>query len=406
MRATPRTERALRVWDFKYGEAAMGDVMREIDRAFEAKHPGVRVDHSALSDVDDDMVLAAALAANAGPDVVMVHSGAELRVFESHFLPLDEAFAPYADRILPGALEACRGSDGRVMAVPLTVQGFGWYYNKRLFAAAGLDAELPPHRWEDFLAACGTLGAAGILPIAWGNNPPHGSDWLRRSFASTFYSDEELKGLFASPAFADDDRFIRITLLIRELRDRGYLDSAGAFRDHIRDASALFRSGKAAMYFGLLSDIANWKEFSDALGPADLGFFASVDHPSAARPGRLCLQGAGIVYSVLASSPDKDLATEYALSYLENGAAELFVRRVGALVPLKDARYPLIEYPVLAAILGAMKTSADDPELHYPDLSVKEALFRYDELFYDTREIGIESYRDALRAAAEGFARP
>lgn len=391
----------LRVWDFKYGEPAMGDLMREIDRAFEARHPSVRIEHRALSDVDDDLVLAAAVAANAAPDIAMVHSGPELFALENHFVALDAYLGDLAAEIRPAALDACRGSDGALRALPLTSQGFGWYYNKRLFAAAGLDPRRAPDTWDALLAACDRLTAAGILPIAWGNNPPHGTDWLRRGLFSAYLPREEAERLFADGSFVEDGRFRRISGLIRELRDRGYLDGPGAYRDHIRGAGTLFASGGAALYYGLFSDISNWKEFSDALGPENLGFFGTVAPADAPYPHRTALQDAGIAYAVLSSSPNREIAFKYIASYLEAATAAALVERLGALVPLLTLEYPVARYPVLPSVLEATGEGGYDIELLYPGLYIKEALFRYDELFYSTREIGTEAYFDALRRAAE-----
>jgi ABC-type glycerol-3-phosphate transport system substrate-binding protein len=396
----------LRVWDFKYGDPAMGDVMREYDRAFEAANPGTVVEHRALSDVDDDKVLAAAIAANAAPDVAMVHGGAELRAFAVHFAPLDPALGGLAPRLRPDALDACRNGAGELVAVPLTVQGFGWYYNKALFRSAGLDPEKPPRAWDDFLAACAALGRAGYRPIAWGNNPPYGTDWLRRALAVTFFAPGEIPSLFDGPAFADDKRFERIMALIRGLRDRAYLDDSGTAADHIFQAAPAFARGEAGLYFGLLSDIANWKVFSDALGPGEVGFFGNLAVPGAAYPGRSLRQPVGIAYAVLASGRARALAERYAAGWAAPEAAAKLIAQVGALVPLAAPEYPLAAYPVLDAVFAALADSGDDPELYYDDLAVKDALLRYDELFIGTREIGFAGYRWAVAAAAARLAAP
>lgn len=384
------------MWDFKYGEAAMGDAMRELDRRFEAAHPGIGIEHRALSDVDDDALLEAAITANAAPDVVMVHSGAELRNFERHFLDLGAALAPLSAKLSPAALDACRGSDGTLRAVPITTQGFGWYYDKRLFAKAGLDPERPPESWEAFLDACAACVRSGVKPIVWGNNPAHGSDWLRRSLAAVFYSDEELRRLFVPGKGPADGRFARIAALIRDLRDRGFLDSAGAYRDHIRDAAAAFKAGEGALFLGLWSDIDNWKDFSEALGAENLGFFSVPAPRGAPYPGRSCAQGAGVAWAVSAASPLREAAAAYALSYLDDEAASLLLDRVGALPPREDVPYPTGRYPALASVLEAAANPGMDAELRYPALSVKAALFRLDVLFYNTRELDLESYLDAV----------
>jgi ABC-type glycerol-3-phosphate transport system substrate-binding protein len=384
----------------------MGDAMREIDRRFELGGSGIRVDHRAVSDVDDEALLLAAITANAAPDVVMVHSGAELRSFEDHFIPLDDYLEPYRGILSAAAIDACRGTDGTVRAVPLTVQGFGWYYDKRLFSAAGLDPEAPPGDWAAFLAACAACERAGIRPILWGNNPAHGSDWLRRALAAVYFSPEEIRSLFTAPGLLSDGRFERIASIIRDLRDRGYLDSRGAYRDHIRDAAASFKAGEGAMYLGLWSDIDNWKDFSDALGADNIGFFRVPAPRDAPYPGRSCVQGAGIAYAVSASSSLKEEAIRYALSYVDEAASALLLERVGALLPRVDVRYPVERYPALASVLeaanGKAENTADDIELHYPDLRIKAALFRYDSLFFNTRELDLRHYLAAVeRSVAE-----
>lgn len=403
--------RVLRVWDFKYGEAHMGEAMRLYDRSFEAADPRVRVEHTALSDVNDDAVLASAIAANAAPDVAMVHAGAELQAFAPHFAaldrsPLDAILAAYLPEVLPSAIEACRDAAGRLVAVPLTVQGFGWYYNKAIFAAAGLDPSRPPRTWAQFLDACGRLEASGARPIAWGNNPPHGSDWLRRSFAATYYSDDELRRLFRGPDSARGERFAKIASLIKELRTRGYLDAAGAYRDHVLDAARIFRQGEAGMYLGLFSDISHWKEFSDELGRDKVGFFGSLELPGSALPARASVQSVGIAYAVLASSKRTETAAAYAAGYLSAETAALVVSRTGALLPLRSRSYPTTEYPVLTAVLDALESGGVDPELYYPSLAVKQALFRYDELFCNTQEISLETYLDSIATALEAHKEP
>ena len=54
--------------------------------------------------------------------------------------------------------------DGQLYAIPYIRQVIGYYYNKDLFAQAGIEA--PPETWEEFEADCDKLLAAGITPIS------------------------------------------------------------------------------------------------------------------------------------------------------------------------------------------------------------------------------------------------
>ena len=66
------------------------------------------------------------------------------------------------DAVLPAA-----SVDGKVVLMPHTadVTNVLWY-NVPLLAEHGIT---PPTTWEELLAACATLNAAGIMPISTGN---------------------------------------------------------------------------------------------------------------------------------------------------------------------------------------------------------------------------------------------
>ena len=52
-----------------------------------------------------------------------------------------------------------------------------WIYNKDLFDKAGLDADKPPKTWDEFLAACDKLKAAGIAPVGGGIQDGYWGEW-------------------------------------------------------------------------------------------------------------------------------------------------------------------------------------------------------------------------------------
>ena len=51
---------------------------------------------------------------------------------------------------------------GKQWGIPYTYYQWGVYYRKDLFTANGISV---PKTWDDFVAACATLKAAGITPI-------------------------------------------------------------------------------------------------------------------------------------------------------------------------------------------------------------------------------------------------
>lgn len=77
-------------------------------------------------------------------------------------------FAPYMDeewkaRFKQGDIEALT-IDGELTSIPFEKAGVLFYYNKELFAQAGIDAF--PSTWDELLAVCEQLKNAGITPIS------------------------------------------------------------------------------------------------------------------------------------------------------------------------------------------------------------------------------------------------
>lgn len=54
--------------------------------------------------------------------------------------------------------------DGRIYGVPVSKMTIGYYYNKDLFAKAGVDG--PAKTWDEFFEICDKLKAAGIAPLS------------------------------------------------------------------------------------------------------------------------------------------------------------------------------------------------------------------------------------------------
>ena len=71
--------------------------------------------------------------------------------------------ADWRQRFNPAALQAYTLA-GRIYGVPMLISQVGFFYNKELFAKAGVDAA-GIKTWDDLLAAVKRLKAAGVTPI-------------------------------------------------------------------------------------------------------------------------------------------------------------------------------------------------------------------------------------------------
>jgi raffinose/stachyose/melibiose transport system substrate-binding protein len=138
----------------------------QVARTYEAAHPGVTIQISAMQHEDMLTKLDAAFQGGDAPDIYMERGGGELAAHVQAGLVKDIS-APAADVIAKlGGSVAGWQADGKTYALPFSVGVVGFWYNKSLFARAGITA--PPASLDELLADTKTLRAAGIEPISVG----------------------------------------------------------------------------------------------------------------------------------------------------------------------------------------------------------------------------------------------
>jgi ABC-type glycerol-3-phosphate transport system substrate-binding protein len=382
----------LSVWDFKFNDPRTQRVFTKIDNLFRQQQSNVELIHVGYDEENYIPALRAALLANNAPDIIFLHHGAEFNEFQSYLLPLAEFMDQSSIDFRPLALQEGVSDHGIQKAIPLTMQGMGWYYNKELFQKAGLDPDNPPQSWDDFLQACELLQQHGITPIAMGNNRPLTTDFIRRSLISAFFDDDEIENFFHKGQGIRDDRFLKIIDFNLHLAEKNYLDPSGTFRPYFNYAGDSFSQGKTAMTMGLLSDIANWHEFSHALGFENIGYFPNLIHPDMNRPGVQLLQEAGVLIGINKDSKHKELAYAYLNSLFSPASQRLLVDELGMLLPVGNPQLPVEKYPVLRSIEQALQYTGADLERYTGSLFIRDFVYRYDSLLFNTREISLQDY--------------
>src|SRR3954469_16413400 len=133
---------------------------------FEAAHPGVTIKISAMAHEDMLTRLDAAFQTGDAPDVYMERGGGELASHVEGGLVKDisESSADAISKI--GGSVAGWQVDGKTYALPYSVGVVGFWYNKDLFAKAGITET--PTTWGQMYDVIGQLKAAGLEPISVG----------------------------------------------------------------------------------------------------------------------------------------------------------------------------------------------------------------------------------------------
>ncbi len=391
----------LTVWDFKYGETeGAGPAFKEMDEMFMKKYADIKVNHVAQPHDQYYEVVRAAVSAGSEPDVAMFHAEQRAWAMADYLVTLDEYVKPYRGEISEAIWNTCsptyNAKDGIKLA-PLTMQGLGFYYNKDLFKKAGLNPDKAPADWTEFLAACEALKKAGITPFIWGNTPAYYSNWFERTLACTFYGDAGTRKFQSGQSNFTDPEFRTLVAMIKELRDKEYLDPKGASMPLFMDAIEKFKTGQGAIFLGLLSDIAHWKDFCDALGNDKVGYFPNINHPSAKFKDAQNSSGAGIGFSIMTYSKLKDKAALYLQHYVTGEAPKVFVKKTGAIVPNGNIDYSSLGYPVLTQILTHVAKAGTPDFVAFVPAAANNDLQAYDQLLFNSKEISIEKYIEEVQ---------
>ncbi|MFE0705107.1 extracellular solute-binding protein [Streptomyces sp. NPDC058872] len=126
--------------------------------AFEAKHPGIRVEVQIESWDDVDRKVAEMVKNGQAPDVAQIGAYADYAA-DGHLYPADDLLSiPVQSNFLPRLADA--GENEHVQyGLPFVASTRPLFYNKDLFQEAGIEA---PTTWEELSAAAAKLKAKGV----------------------------------------------------------------------------------------------------------------------------------------------------------------------------------------------------------------------------------------------------
>ncbi|HHU88876.1 MAG: ABC transporter substrate-binding protein [Sphaerochaetaceae bacterium] len=394
----------LTVWNFKYAEEIAGKAFQEMDKLFMEQNPGVIIDHQAQPESNYYQMLLSAFSAKSNLDVFLTHTDQRAWGISESFQVLDADIADVIDTYSATALQACsetNSATSNIKILPLTAQGVGFYYNKDNFRKAGLDPEKAPADWDSFLAACTKLKSAGIAPIILGNQgSPFGIDFIYRVILGTLLSENEIDGFADGRTKFTNPAFVQATEMIKELYDRGFVNVDNGSLPYFVDAIETFKGGNGGFFIGLTSDIAHWKDFGDALGYENIGYFSSVVPQNAKYPQQQVNQGAGVGFAVTNYSPHKEMAAKYVKFMTSGEAGKIFMEATGAIVP--NTTIPLdTDNVMLAEILEKMNNHPVPDFMNRVPGGMINDFYNFQTLYFISKEISQSRYIQQVQAIYE-----
>ncbi|MFC9324380.1 ABC transporter substrate-binding protein [Kitasatospora sp. NPDC057015] len=351
--SSPKT---LTYWASNQGTSIENDkqVLEPELRKFE-QQTGIKVNLEVVPWSDLLNRILAATASGQGPDVLNIGNtwSASLQATGA-LLPFDEAtFGKIGgkDRFLPSTIASAGAAGKDPAAVPLYSMAYGLYYNKKMFAAAGIDKA--PATWDEFQADAAKLTKDGKygLAIEGGNvseNVHHaftfgkqnGADFFDASGKPKFDSPEAVKAIKQYVDFIAKDK----------------VAAPGNAEYSNNQTLSDFATGKAAMIMWQSAG-ANLK--SQGMNPEDYGVAPIPIQAGATGDKAIKSMVAGINLAVFKNSKNLDGSLQFVKFMTSNEEQKTLNSTYGSIPPVKEAgKDPVFATPDLTTLNDVLSNSS------------------------------------------------
>lgn len=328
--------------------------------AYTADHPNVTFDITILENDAFKQKLTTVMQAGDPPDLFQSWGGAVLWNFADNGLVRNiapELTGDWYDSFAVPAAVDLYGQNGEYYGVPWDWGAVGMFYNKALFAKAGIESV--PTTWSEFLADVQILKDAGITPISVGEGETWtGHFWwvylaTRIGGKDAFLKAYDRSGSFADAAFVEAGQKLADLVAMEPFED-GFLGV-----NH-NDSEGIFGNGEAALMlqgqWGASAQ-AQYSTSGEGIGE-DLGWFPfPMVEGGAGDPADVFGGGNGI--AVGANAPDAAVDFLKFVTSEENNAASAFFG-----VPTVKGTESAITDPILQQIVEA-RNGAPYFQLYY-----------------------------------------
>jgi raffinose/stachyose/melibiose transport system substrate-binding protein len=329
---------------------------------YEKAHPNVDIKVSAMAHQDMLTKLDAAMQSGDMPDIYMERGGGELadHVEAGLVRDISDDAADVISKL--GGSVAGWQVDNKTYGLPFSMGVVGFWYNKDLFAQAGVTEA--PATLDEWLTDVDKLKAAKIVPVSVGvkDKWPAGHWWYYTVLRSC--SQDTLQSAVKSLDFSDEC-FVKGGEVLKQIIDaepfnQGFLSTPG--QTGTNGASSLLATGKVAMELaghwepGVMAGLTpDGKGLGDKLGWFP---FPGVDGGAGDPAAQL---GGGDAWAVSEGAPDEavDFAKYLLSDEVQTGFAE---KNMG--LPTNPAANSAVKDPAMAQLLE-VRDSAPFIQLYF-----------------------------------------
>jgi raffinose/stachyose/melibiose transport system substrate-binding protein len=340
-------------------------VWQSLADSYMAEHPNVNVEITILENEAFKTKMTTVMQSGEPPDIFQSWGGGVMNEYVNAGMmkditaDLDADGGAWRDSFSPGAL-GVYSLDGKNYGVPWDMGMVGFWYNKDLFAQAGIDA--PPATWDELLADVTALKAAGITPISLGEGDKWpGHFWF--GYLSTRLCGEEgfqaaalrSGGSFTDPCFVEAGNKILELNALEPFQD-GYLGATYG------DQATVMGNGQAAMeLMGQWAPGVQSGNSADGKGLGDkLGLFAFPAVSGGAGAGTDAFGGGNGFGIGKDASPE---AVDF-VKWLTSVDAQIACAQAGFCIPVVKGGEAGLSDPLLLAVQQTL-AQAEYFQLYY-----------------------------------------
>ncbi|MGZ9583155.1 ABC transporter substrate-binding protein [Paenibacillus marinisediminis] len=210
---------------------------------FKKENSYIDVEFKPFKSTEYNTILNNTLQSGTGVDILQLrpYDGATALADAGYLTPLDNLKG--LDQIADSYLNAAKGSDKKVYGVPFMLNNAVIFYNKGLFADKGIAV---PETYEEFIAACEQLKAAGITPIAQSGKAPYLLSMTHAVIGESAYGGNTfVDAVLSGKTNFKDPLFIESLNRMKQLE--AYFPKDFIAIDD-KDAQTMFYNKEAAMY--------------------------------------------------------------------------------------------------------------------------------------------------------------
>lgn len=238
----------------------MAIAMEEIVNAFNETHPGIHVTATFAGNYEDTLQKTlTAITGNNAPNIVLLSNNIAPLLETDELVDLNTLIAKepedFLEDYVPGFFTLYQYPGDKLWGMPFQHSATLFYYNKDLFAAAGLDPENPPKTWSELEAAAQAIKSfdSSIIPLEF-----MGDAWMME--ALTLANGGAIHKDFDN-MWLDNAELIETIGFFKKLMDAGLAEDNKSYGG----ASENFMAGISAMMTntsGSLGNISNTATFN------------------------------------------------------------------------------------------------------------------------------------------------